>query len=299
MIADFDVDSYKQDELVAKELYKISIKEKDFNMLDKETTEELELQAQLEDSPNEQEDASAKVEEAISVKEPEPLPEDEDETLDGEDSEEVDWTLLDLAMQGILIQEDSQLSVEDRSELSDSAFCGPERLFPIADCAHVKAAKELVERYKCSDSTKAKIMATIEEKANALSCDESEEVTQLRNDFNKLQEQYLDLENKFKTVLEAVVLKSKKKDEETVEIEANDDLIDNNTTILDKKVENPSEHIQDETVSSKKEVKLPSFEQKIVDEYRRIKNEDGEYSAQLYLSSKSFYLPKGFDPNKF
>ena len=68
---------------------------------------------------------------------------------------------------------------------------------------------------------------------------------------------------------------------------------------LDKKVENPSEHIQDETVSSKKEIKLPSFEQKIVDEYKRIKNEDGEYSAQLYLNSKSFYLPKGFDPNKF
>jgi predicted nucleic acid-binding Zn-ribbon protein len=142
-------------------------------------------------------------------------------------------------------------------------------------------------------------MSCVNKKAASLSCEKSEDYMQLRKDFEELQAQYSDLEDKFKTVLESLVVKSKKKDEETVEINTNDDLIEDNTTILDKKVENPSEHIQDEKVSSKKEVKLPSFEQKIVNEYKRIKNEDGDYAANLYLNSKSFYLPKGFDPNKF
>jgi hypothetical protein len=225
--------------------------------------------------------------------------EDDDETLDGEDSIKIDWGLLDLAMLGILSEEDALLSVEDKAELTDQAFCGPERSFPIADCAHLKAARKLIDRFEDSNPTKNLISSIVEEKAKNLDCDKSEEYTKLRKDFDTLQAQYLDLEDKFKSILESLIVKNKKKDEEKVEIESNDALIDDNTTILDKRVENPSEHIQDEMVSSKKEVKLPSFEQKIVDEYRKIKNESGEYSADLYLSSKSFYLPKGFDPNKF
>ena len=279
-----------------------SSKQKDFNMIEKETTEELDLELQLEEDSDK--DADLLIEaveptEEQQEKHDESLEEDEDETLDGEDSEEIDWEFLDLAMQGMLFQEDAQLSTKQRNELPDSAFCGPERSFPIPDCAHVTAAKRLIGRYKGSEATKSKIMTCVNKKAATLSCDESEDYKRLRKDFEELQTQYLDLEEKFKLVLETVVLKSKKKDEEVVEIQANDDLIDNNTTILDKKVENPSEHIQDETISSKKEIKLPIFEQKIVDEYKRIKNEDGEYSAELYLNSKSFYLPKGFDPNKF
>ena len=279
-----------------------STKQKDFSMVEKETTEELELNIELEEDSDK--DADLQIEAVEPTEEQqevhdESLSEDEEETLDAEDSIEIDWQFLDFALQGMLMQEDAQLTAEKRNELPDSAFCGPERSFPIPDCAHVTAAKRLIGRYKGSDATKAKIMACVNKKAASLSCDKSEDYMQLRKDFEELQSQYADLEDKFKTVLESLVVKSKKKDAETVEIVSNDALIDDNATILDKRVENPSEHIQDEKVSSKKEVKLPSFEQKIVDEYKRIKNEDGEYSANLYLSSKSFYLPKGFDPNKF
>lgn len=278
-----------------------STKQKDFSMVEKETTEELDL---ITENENSDRDADLEIEAVEPTEEQqkthdESFNEDDDETLDAEDSVEIDWELLDLALQGILVQEDAQLTTEARNELPDSAFCGPERSFPIPDCAHVTAAKRLIGRYKGSDATKAKIMSCVNKKAASLSCEKSEDYMQLRKDFEELQAQYSDLEDKFKTVLESLVVKSKKKDEETVEINTNDDLIEDNTTILDKKVENPSEHIQDEKVSSKKEVKLPSFEQKIVNEYKRIKNEDGDYAANLYLNSKSFYLPKGFDPNKF
>lgn len=275
-------------------------KQKDFNMLEKETTEELELELQSEEDSDRDADLLIEaVEPTEQQQEEHDKSFNEDETLDDESSESIDWELLDLAMQGMLVQEDAQLSTEKRNELPDSAFCGPERSFPIPDCSHVTAAKRLIGSYKGSEATKAKIMACVNKKAGALSCDESEDYKNLRKDFEDLQGQYLDLEEKFKTVLEAVVLKSKKEVSKKVEIETNDVLIDNNTTILDKKVENPSEHIQDETVSSKKEIKLPSFEQRIVDEYKKVKSQDGEYSAELYLNSKSFYLPKGFDPNKF
>ena len=281
-----------------------STKQKDFSMVEKETTEQLDVNEELELEEDSDRDADLQIEAVEPTEEQqevhdESLSEDGEETLDAEDSLEIDWELLDLAMQGILIQEDAQLTTEARKALPDSAFCGPERSFPIPDCAHVTAAKRLIGRYKGSDSTKSKIMACVNKKASSLSCEKSEDYMQLRKDFEDLQNQYSDLEDKFKTVLESLIVKSKKKDAETVEIETNDDLIEDNTTILDKKVENPSEHIQDEKVSSKKEVKLPSFEQKIVDEYKRIKNEDGDYAASLYLNTKSFYLPKGFDPNKF
>jgi hypothetical protein len=279
-----------------------STKQKDFSMVEKETTEELEVNIELEEDSDK--DADLQIETVEPTEEQqqvhdESFDEDEDDTLDSEDSVEIDWQFLDLALQGMLMQEDGQLTAEKRKELPDSAFCGPERSFPIPDCAHITAAKRLIGRYKGSDATKAKIMACVNKKASSLSCDKSEDYMQLRKDFEELQSQYATLEDKFKTVLESLVVKSKKKDAETVEIVSNDALIDNNATILDKRVESPSEHIQDEKVSSKKEVKLPSFEQKIVNEYKRIKNEDGEYSANLYLNSKSFYLPKGFDPNKF
>src|SRR6056300_546050 len=95
----------------------------------------------------------------------------EEETLDAEDSEElVDWEILDLALQGILRGEDAELSTEARNELPDSAFCGPERSFPIPDCAHVTAAKRLIGRYKGSDATKAKIMACVNKKAESMKC---------------------------------------------------------------------------------------------------------------------------------
>jgi hypothetical protein len=66
---------------------------------------------------------------------------------------------------------DSKLSAEAREKLEDKSFCGPNKTFPVVDCAHVIAAKRLVGRSKLSDSSKEKILASVSHKAKDLSCD--------------------------------------------------------------------------------------------------------------------------------
>jgi hypothetical protein len=224
----------------------------------------------------------------------------EEETLDAEDSEElIDWEILDLALQSILRGEDAELSTEARNELPDSAFCGPERSFPIPDCAHVTAAKRLIGRYKGSDATKAKIMACVNKKAETMKCDSSEDANSLKAELADLQEKYNTLEDKFKELLELVVIKSKKNND-SIEIEDNVIVNDKKETILDKEIENPSNHANEEVIENKKqEDSLPSFERNVVNTYRTIKDSEGELAANIYLNSKAQYLPRGFNPEKF
>ena len=49
-------------------------------------------------------------------------------------------------------------------------FCGPERSFPVPDCAHVTAAKRLIGRYK-GPGDKGKIMSCVERKEKSLNCE--------------------------------------------------------------------------------------------------------------------------------
>ena len=79
-------------------------------------------------------------------------------------------------------------------------------------------------------------MSCVNKKSESLSCDKSEDFNALKKDFEQLQEQYLDLENKFKEVLESLVVKSKKKDEEIVEINTNDALIEDIRSELEKEI---------------------------------------------------------------
>lgn len=65
---------------------------------------------------------------------------------------------------------DAKLSAGARKKLKSSTFCGPNRSFPVPDCAHVTAARRLVGRAKLSDSTKSKILACVSRKAQALGC---------------------------------------------------------------------------------------------------------------------------------
>jgi hypothetical protein len=65
---------------------------------------------------------------------------------------------------------DAKLSAEQRKGLKSSTFCGPNRSFPVPDCAHVTAAKRLIGRAKASESTKSKIMACVNRKAKGMSC---------------------------------------------------------------------------------------------------------------------------------
>jgi len=74
--------------------------------------------------------------------------------------------------------EDAKLSTAQRKRLPGSGFCGPNRSFPVPDCAHVTAARRLIGRASVSASTKAKILACVSRKASAMSCDSSKDAVQ-------------------------------------------------------------------------------------------------------------------------
>jgi len=75
------------------------------------------------------------------------------------------------AMEELLTEEDSdaKLSTKKRKSLAGSTFCGPNRSFPVNDCAHYTAAKRLLGRYK-GPGSKDSIMDCIEKKGKALGC---------------------------------------------------------------------------------------------------------------------------------
>ncbi len=56
---------------------------------------------------------------------------------------------------------DTKLSMEQRANLPDTSFCGPNKSFPAHDKAHVTAGLNLLGRVQFSDSTKDKIRADL------------------------------------------------------------------------------------------------------------------------------------------
>ena len=65
---------------------------------------------------------------------------------------------------------DAKLSTEKRKSLAKSTFCGPNKSFPVPDCAHVTAARRLLGKYK-GEGNKDSILACVTRKAKALGCD--------------------------------------------------------------------------------------------------------------------------------
>ena len=227
----------------------------------------------------------------------------EEETLDPEevessDEEEIDWEILDLALQGLTYGTDAELSTEVRNRLPESVFCGPDRSFPIPDCAHVTAAKRLIGRYKGSGQTKAKIMACVNSKASNMKCDKSDDYLELEARYKEVLDRCALLEEKLNLVVDKLAEKnatSVEKVQNTVENDSEEQVLLN-----DVKVSNPSEHISEEDTEQKMTKKpvstLGSFEQKVVDSYHAIAKEQGEIAAENYLASKATYLPRGFHP---
>jgi hypothetical protein len=192
----------------------------------------------------------------------------------------LDWYLLDSALSFEL--NDKALTTEQRNELPDSAFCGPERSFPVNDCAHATAARRLIGRAKLSDSQKAKVLACVDRKAKSMSCDKTAE--------DKLDDLAIRLEAEIKDLKEKLNNLSDNKEEIT--IEKKKEL---------KIVENPSVSTSDQSSpTDNKDIKqLGSYEQKIIKEYNKILNDEGEIAAESFFNRKSRYLAKGFHPNKF
>jgi len=65
---------------------------------------------------------------------------------------------------------DAKLDAEARKKLGGKSFCGPNRSFPVEDCAHHTAALRLLGRAKISDGAKEKIRACVERKGKTLKC---------------------------------------------------------------------------------------------------------------------------------
>jgi hypothetical protein len=96
-------------------------------------------------------------------------------TDSGLSSEEEDklYELQLLEMDKTII-EDAKLSPESRKKLPVSTFCGPKRSFPVNDCAHVAAARHLIDRYTGTND-KTAILSSIDRKARALGCESADE----------------------------------------------------------------------------------------------------------------------------
>jgi len=107
--------------------------------------------------------------------------------------------------------EDAKLSTKKRKKLPDSVFCGPDRSFPVNDCAHCTAARRLIGRYK-GPGSKDKIEACIERKCKALGCDKEEKKGDSREEpcldceLQKMSDE--DLKNRFHST-EAELIKRK------------------------------------------------------------------------------------------
>jgi len=65
---------------------------------------------------------------------------------------------------------DAKLSSESRNKLKGGSFCGPNRSFPVPDCAHVTAARRLIGRAKVSSGTKSKILSCVSGKSSRMGC---------------------------------------------------------------------------------------------------------------------------------
>ena len=279
---------------------------KDFIMDTIETLENLEIIDS--DSNEEDQDLLEEVEEPTEEQQEEhdesfgssDDEEDVDDTLDADDSNAIDWHLLDLALDSMVNQEDARLTTEQRNELPDSAFCGPERSFPVPDCAHVTAARRLIGRAKMSDATKQKVLACVNKKAETMKCDKSDDYLELENRYLELIKKYDSLEEKLTVIVSSILEKKNEDSSEKVE-ESVESVTEEQVIVKDAKVENPSEHISEKESDQKMTKKAPSnlgnFEQKVVDTYELLKKDHGELAAENYLMSKSQYLPRGFHPN--
>ena len=64
---------------------------------------------------------------------------------------------------------DAKLSAEQRKKLAKSTFGGPNRSFPVPDCAHAIAARRLMDQYN-GPGDKSAILACVDRKAKALGC---------------------------------------------------------------------------------------------------------------------------------
>jgi len=111
---------------------------------------------------------------AMVVETEDALSDEDEETFYNEVWDEVlaafkdgEFTLEQLGVEKI---EEAKLSSDKRKKLPKSSFCGPNKSFPVPDCAHVTAARRLIGRYK-GPGDKSTILACVSRKAKAMGCE--------------------------------------------------------------------------------------------------------------------------------
>jgi len=226
------------------------------------------------------------------------------------DDQEVDWYVLDLAL-GSLVATDARLSDEARTKLADSSFCGPERQFPVHDAAHYEAAKQLMDRYS-GPGNKAAILACVERKASQIQPIETAPQDSLKEDYKEALLQVDALKTQLTSALTAHAKALNAEVSLTDEAAGLDKLVpwfDNIATAKDddlaaptgttdhiKEVSNPSEGSSEGKESSKK---LSDYAQKIVTQFKQIREQDSEEAAIGWYNRNCRYLPPTFDLTKY
>lgn len=242
-----------------------------------------------------------------------------------EDEEEVDWVLLDNELQVEL--GDAKLSTEARKKLGKSTFCGPGRSFPVPDCNHVSAARRLVGRADVSESTRAKILSCVNDKAKSLGCDKSgdtadrscnceelnknsvplDKYTSLNQDYANALNQVQNLKLRLEGVLDSYA-KEHNKIFEVVEGQSLLDVLDGWFEEVHKISEEPAKKIKlvenpsiatSDTKENPGLKNLEAFEKQIVEQYKDIFNQHGVGSAELWFRRNTRYLSRGFHPKNY
>jgi len=221
-----------------------------------------------------------------------------------------DWYLLEAGL--ALELGDAKLSSAQRKELNSSTFCGPDRSFPIPDCAHVTAARRLIGRAKLSSDQKARVLACVSAKAKKMGCG-GEDNAGLQLAYDALKQDHVvvlkrleQLEDKLRSTLERV---AKHFDKEVpnskelgnlladTEVEEKSEADVEVKSLREARVENPS--VASDAIELTARKKLGKYEKSIVDKYEKLLTKDGSDAAERYMVSLKRYLPCGFHPKKY
>ena len=216
--------------------------------------------------------------------------------------ESLDWYLLEAGLFAEL--GDEKLSKEQREELPASSFCGPERSFPVPDCAHATAAKRLISRVKLSSDQKVKVLACVNRKVEKLECGATNDYTELESAYQALKQDHVvilqkveELEGKLRSMLNSATV-NKSDEAETSSNDAKANAEAEQKGLREKRIENPSVVSTDITDPLDRK-KLGKYEQSIVDRYEQLLTTRGSDAADRYYVSTKRYLPRGFHPNNY
>lgn len=235
---------------------------------------------------------------------------EEEEEEEAEDMTQVPWNLLDMCMEHE-VAEDARLTAEQRKALPDEAFCGPNRSFPVPDCAHVTAARRLIGRADLTEAQKGKVLSCVSRKAKAMGCDVSDKeecmcncgkYKKLTMDYATALSQIDELRAQLADAVAAKDATAPVAELDTADSSAQNEVVEN---VADKQDSSTIELVENVSVASTQDAtsdkSLSDYEKKIVNLYTNIRDEQGQFAADRFLVTKmrKRHLPRNFDISQF